>query len=77
MTACSKAKKAQPVTPKVQSSYTPVVALFSTAGLMALATSLGMTGFMGISLGMLASLKLMDLYAIRFYSPMVLRWSHG
>lgn len=42
-------------------SYTPVIALFSTAGLMTLATSLGMTGFMGISLSMLASLKLMDL----------------
>ncbi|MEO1354116.1 MAG: glutaredoxin [Cyanobacteria bacterium J06635_15] len=42
-------------------SYTPVVALFSTAGLMALATSLRITGFMGISLSMLASLKLMDI----------------
>jgi glutaredoxin len=42
-------------------SYTPVAALFSTAGLMALATSLGIPGFMGISLSMLASLKLMDL----------------
>lgn len=44
-------------------SYTPVIALFSTAGLMALSTSLGLTGFMGISLSMLASLKLMDLNA--------------
>jgi len=44
-----------------EQSYTPVIALFSTAGLMAIATSLGMTGFMGISLSMLASLKLMDL----------------
>jgi glutaredoxin len=42
-------------------SYTPVVALFFTAGLMTLALSLKMTGFMGISLSMLASLKLMDL----------------
>jgi len=42
-------------------SYTPVVALFSTAGLVALSTSLGISGFMGISLSMLASLKLMDL----------------
>lgn len=42
-------------------SYTPVIALFSTAGLMALATSLGISGFMGISLSMLASLKLMDI----------------
>jgi glutaredoxin len=44
-------------------SYTPVIALFSTAGLVTLATSLGMTGFMGISLSMLASLKLMDVNA--------------
>ncbi len=44
-------------------SYTPVIALFSTAGLITLATSLGMTGFMGVSLSMLASLKLMDLDA--------------
>lgn len=44
-------------------SYTPVIALFSTAGLMAIATSIGMTGFMGISLSMLSSLKLMDINA--------------
>ncbi|UJB72866.1 glutaredoxin (plasmid) [Acaryochloris sp. 'Moss Beach'] len=44
-------------------SYTPVIVLFSTAGLITLATSLGMTGFMGVSLSMLASLKLMDLDA--------------
>lgn len=44
-------------------SYQPVIALFSTAGLMALATSLGWMGFMGISLSMLSSLKLMDLEA--------------
>jgi len=48
---------------KAEYSYTPVVALFSTAGLMALATSLGIPGFMGISLSMLASLKLMDIDA--------------
>lgn len=42
-------------------SYIPVVALFSSAGLMTLALSLGMTGFMGIALSMLATLKLMDL----------------
>jgi glutaredoxin len=48
---------------KADYSYTPVIALFSTAGLMTIATSLGMTGFMGISLSMLASLKLMDLNA--------------
>jgi glutaredoxin len=48
---------------KPESSYTPVAALFATSGLMAIATSLGMTGFMGFSLAMLASLKLMDLSA--------------
>ncbi|MGP1383410.1 MAG: MauE/DoxX family redox-associated membrane protein [Thainema sp.] len=48
---------------KADYSYTPVAALFSTAGLMALATSLGVPGFMGISLSMLASLKLMDINA--------------
>ena len=42
-------------------SYTPVIAVFSSAGLMALATSMGMTGFMGFSLSLLATLKLMDI----------------
>ena len=42
-------------------SYTPVAAIFSTAGLIALASSLGVSGFMGVSLSMLASLKLMDI----------------
>lgn len=44
-------------------SYTPVVALFSTAGLVAWSAALGISGFMGVSLSMLASLKLMDLEA--------------
>lgn len=44
-------------------SYTPVIALFSTAGLVAWAAALGIPGFMGVSLSMLASLKLMDLEA--------------
>ncbi|MEO1397082.1 MAG: glutaredoxin [Cyanobacteria bacterium J06634_5] len=44
-------------------SYTPVVALFSTAGLVAWSAALGIPGFMGMSLSMLASLKLMDLEA--------------
>lgn len=48
---------------KAEYSYTPVAAVFSTAGLMALATSLGIPGFMGFSLSMLASLKLMDINA--------------
>lgn len=42
-------------------SYTPVVAIFSTAGLVAWAAALSVPGFMGVSLSMLASLKLMDL----------------
>ncbi|MGB7084293.1 MAG: glutaredoxin [Phormidesmis sp.] len=44
-------------------SYTPVIALFSTAGLVAWSAALGIPGFMGVSLSMLASLKLMDLEA--------------
>jgi glutaredoxin len=48
---------------KADFSYTPVIALFSTTGLMALATATGMSGFMGFSLSLLASLKLMDLKA--------------
>lgn len=42
-------------------SYTPVIALFSTAGLVAWSAALGIPGFMGVSLSMLASLKLMDI----------------
>lgn len=41
-------------------SYTPVIAVFSSAGLIALATRMGITGFMGFSLSLLATLKLMD-----------------
>lgn len=44
-----------------ETSYVPVIAVFSTAGLMALATSMGISGFMGFSLSLLASLKLMDI----------------
>ena len=44
-----------------ETSYIPVIAVFSTAGLMALATSMGLNGFMGFSLSLLASLKLMDI----------------
>lgn len=42
-------------------SYTPVIALSATAGLVAWSAALGISGFMGTSLSMLASLKLMDL----------------
>ena len=44
-----------------ETSYVPVIAVFSTAGLLALATTTGITGFMGFSLSLLASLKLMDI----------------
>lgn len=44
-----------------KNTYTPVIAIFSTTGLMTLATSMGLTGFMGFSLSLLATLKLMDL----------------
>ena len=44
-----------------KTAYVPVIAIFSTAGLMALATTMGLTGFMGFSLSLLASLKLMDI----------------
>lgn len=44
-------------------TYTPVIALFSTAGLVAYSAALGIPGFMGVSLSMLASLKLMDIDA--------------
>ncbi|WP_036480945.1 glutaredoxin [Myxosarcina sp. GI1] len=44
-----------------ETSYVPVIAVFSTAGLLALATTMGITGFMGYSLSLLASLKLMDI----------------
>ncbi|WP_372758822.1 MauE/DoxX family redox-associated membrane protein [Litorivivens sp.] len=42
-------------------AYLPVVAVFATALLMALASGAGLMGFMGFSLCLLACLKLMDL----------------
>lgn len=42
-------------------SYTPVIALFTVAALMTIALSQSIMGFMGISLSMLATLKLMDI----------------
>jgi len=44
-------------------SYVPVIAIFSTAALLALATSQGMMGFMGYSLAILALQKLQDIGA--------------
>ena len=44
-------------------SYTPVLAVFTTAALMTLALAGGISGFMGIALCLLAMLKLMDVPA--------------
>ncbi|MBY0371948.1 glutaredoxin [bacterium] len=44
-------------------SYFPVIAIFSTAALLALATSKGIMGLMGYSLSILALQKLMDVRA--------------
>ncbi|MFN4866184.1 MAG: MauE/DoxX family redox-associated membrane protein [Cyanobium sp.] len=59
-------------------SYTPVVAVFSTAALMALALSAGVSGFMGIAICLLAMLKLMDVDAFaasfRKYDLLSQRW---
>ena len=40
-----------------ETSYVPVIAVFSTAGLMALATTMGITGFMGFSLSFISIFK--------------------
>jgi len=59
-------------------SYTPVLAVFGTAALMALALAAGPGGFMGISLCLLAMLKLMDVQAFaasfRKYDLLSQRW---
>ncbi|MEB3361573.1 MAG: glutaredoxin [Synechococcaceae cyanobacterium] len=59
-------------------SYTPVVAVFVTAGLMALVLNAGVSGFMGISICLLAMLKLMDVEAFaasfRKYDLLSQRW---
>ncbi|SBO44257.1 glutaredoxin [Cyanobium sp. NIES-981] len=44
-------------------SYVPVIAVFATAALMALALAGGFNGFMGIAICLLAMLKLMDVQA--------------
>jgi glutaredoxin len=44
-----------------QKSYKPVVAVFTTTALLAIASSTGIVGFMGFSLSVLALLKLMDI----------------
>jgi hypothetical protein len=59
-------------------SYGPVIAIFSTAGLVAWAASLGLMGFMGVALAMLACLKLMDIPAFvksfKKYDLVTKRW---
>ena len=59
-------------------SYTPVVAVFLTAGLMALVLAAGVSGFMGIAICLLAMLKLMDVEAFaasfRKYDLLSQRW---
>jgi glutaredoxin len=59
-------------------SYTPVLAVFGTAALMTLALTAGLGGFMGISLCLLAMLKLMDVQAFaasfRKYDLLSQRW---
>jgi hypothetical protein len=55
-----------------------VVAVFATAGLMALVLSVGISGFMGIAICLLAMLKLMDVQAFaasfRKYDLFSQRW---
>ena len=59
-------------------SYTPAVAVFGTAALMALVLNIGISGFMGIAICLLAMLKLMDVeaFAARFrkYDQLSKRW---
>lgn len=44
-----------------EASYTPVLAVFSSAVLLAFAANEGLAGFMGFALVILATLKLMDI----------------
>lgn len=64
---------------KSEYSYTPVIALFGVAALMTIALSQNLMGFMGISLSILATLKLMDIqsFADSFakYDLITKRWS--
>ena len=59
-------------------SYTPVLAVFATAALMALVLAGDLSGFMGIALCLLAMLKLMDVPAFaasfRKYDLLSRRW---
>lgn len=59
-------------------TYRPVIAVFATAGLIALALGIGLQGFMGVALALLACLKLMDPSAFaasfRKYDRLSQRW---
>ena len=59
-------------------SYTPVLAVFITAGLMALVLNAGISGLMGIAICLLAMLKLMEVQAFaasfRKYDLLSQRW---
>ena len=59
-------------------SYTPVLTVFATAALMALALAGGLSGFMGIAICLLAMLKLMNVPAFaasfRKYDLLSQRW---
>ena len=50
----------EPETDDSETSYVPVIAVFSTAALLSFATQDGWMGFMGYALAILACLKLMD-----------------
>lgn len=60
-------------------SYVPLLAVFATAALLALVLELGAGGFMGVSLVLLAMLKLMDVpsfaASFRKYDLLSQRWS--
>jgi glutaredoxin len=59
-------------------SYAPVLAVFVTAGLIALLQNAGVSGFMGIAICLLAMIKLMDVQAFaasfRKYDLLSQRW---
>jgi hypothetical protein len=48
-------------TPKISNPYLPILAVFGTAALISIVTALGLRGFMGFALCILATLKLMDI----------------
>ena len=59
-------------------SYTPLLAVFATAALLAVVLEQGLAGFMGFSLALLAMLKLMDVASFaasfRKYDLLSQRW---